>query len=694
MERFIILITLFAVTTTYSFSQSNDNDTTSLSLDSLYMELPEVLIKGERPIVKAKEGKLIYNLPQLMEGKPVDNAYEAIKELPGIVDMGSGLTLLGKKVNVVIDGKVSTMSEEQLINLLKTIPVSTIEKAEVMAAAPARYQVRGPMINLILNTYSATAPYLQGEVYTSWVKDYYAQYQERINLQFTASKFSADLLYGYHHGKQRSGINKEARHIVDGITYPIQNSEIAKGWGNTHTIRYGMNYSFDEKNVLSLVYNTEIHNGRRKGTTTGTEESFVRNVYDDQLHNLKLDYTSSFGLTAGSEFTFYQSPSTQDLHSLLNNEEINVYYEEKQRINRWRFYATQEHALKNNWAINYGANYTTTLDNSYQYYYDSQTGMFDPDKSMQARKQEHTFNVFAGFSTTFGEKLSLDASFAAERYKTTVWDEWAFYPTLNLSYYAAPEHIFQFSFSGDKQYPPFWSVNNAIAYTSAYTEIHGNPELKPNSEYQATLTYILKSKYMFSAFYNYEPDYSTQVPYQRPDRLVEVYKNLNFDYKKQLGLQASIPLKVKNILNSRFTVVGYYIREKDKDFWDIPFDRSDYSFILVMDNSLKLFTKPNITLNVSGFYQNGSIQGIYDLGRSGNLDASLMWSFLKDKARLTLKGADLFDTSSITPRIDFKGQYTVNRFIQQNRSLQISFSYRFGSYEEKQYEEVDRSRFK
>ncbi|NDW13909.1 hypothetical protein D0T50_13665, partial [Bacteroides sp. 214] len=25
------------------------------------------------------------------------------------------------------------------------------------------------------------------------------------------------------------------------------------------------------------------------------------------------------------------------------------------RINRWRFYATQEHALKNNWAINYGA---------------------------------------------------------------------------------------------------------------------------------------------------------------------------------------------------------------------------------------------------------------------------------------------------------------------------------------------------
>ena len=97
------------------------NDSAHLFLDSLYMQLPEVMVKGERPVVKAEKGKLVYDLPRLVSNLPVDNAYEAIKELPGIVDMGGGLMLAGTSVTVVINGKVSTMSTEQLNTLLKSI---------------------------------------------------------------------------------------------------------------------------------------------------------------------------------------------------------------------------------------------------------------------------------------------------------------------------------------------------------------------------------------------------------------------------------------------------------------------------------------------------------------------------------------------------------------------------------------------
>ncbi len=44
----------------------------------------------------------------------------------------------GQEVTVVINGKVTTLSAEQLDALLKSIPVSRIEKAEVMYSAPAR----------------------------------------------------------------------------------------------------------------------------------------------------------------------------------------------------------------------------------------------------------------------------------------------------------------------------------------------------------------------------------------------------------------------------------------------------------------------------------------------------------------------------------------------------------------------------
>ena len=73
-------------------------------MDSLYRSLPEVMVVGERPVVKALAGKLQYDLPRLIEGKPVDNIYDALKELPGVAEMNGGLTLGARGVTVVLDG--------------------------------------------------------------------------------------------------------------------------------------------------------------------------------------------------------------------------------------------------------------------------------------------------------------------------------------------------------------------------------------------------------------------------------------------------------------------------------------------------------------------------------------------------------------------------------------------------------------
>jgi hypothetical protein len=48
-------------------------------MDSLFQELPEVMIIGERPIVKAEQGKLVYDVPRLVGNLPVDNAYDVVK---------------------------------------------------------------------------------------------------------------------------------------------------------------------------------------------------------------------------------------------------------------------------------------------------------------------------------------------------------------------------------------------------------------------------------------------------------------------------------------------------------------------------------------------------------------------------------------------------------------------------------------
>lgn len=69
-------------------------------IDSLYRELPEVMITGERPVVKAEQGKLVYDVPRLVGSLPVDNAYDAVKNLPGVVSMNDALMLGGQPVTV------------------------------------------------------------------------------------------------------------------------------------------------------------------------------------------------------------------------------------------------------------------------------------------------------------------------------------------------------------------------------------------------------------------------------------------------------------------------------------------------------------------------------------------------------------------------------------------------------------------
>ncbi|WP_285819438.1 outer membrane beta-barrel family protein [Bacteroides acidifaciens] len=664
-------------------------------IDSIFKELPEVMITGERPIVKAEQGKLVYDLPRLLGNLPVDNAYDAVKNLPGVMDLGEGLMLGGQEVTVVINGKVITLSTGQLNALLKSIPVSRIEKAEVMYSAPARYQVRGAMINLVLASGTGHEPSLQGELYTAFNQNHFESLAERGSLLYSGRKFSADLLYSYSYDRDRRETDKEALHtLADGSTHQMDMYENTISRNNSHQIRLGMDYAFTDQHLLSLVYTTAFTDSKHNATVTGAQNSLTNSHADNQLHNTKLDYQTPFGLKAGVEFTYYRSPGSQLLYSTLGNETMNFLSRDNQRINQWRFYAGQEHTLGKDWGLNYGMAYTTALDHSFQRYYEPGTETLLPDNNMQSRRREQTLNFYAGLSKSFGQKFSADISLAAEQYHTDIWNEWSFYPVANLTYTPAAGHMLQLSLSSDKEYPEYWSVQNATSYMGAYSEIQGNPLLKPAANYETTLSYILKGKYVFSAYCSYTKNNEMQTLYQSPDRLVEIYKFLNFDFSEQAGIMMVVPFKIKNWLDSRLTAVGLRYHQKDSDFWDISFDRKLYTFVLTMNNTFTLSTKPDLKLTLTGFYQNKMIQGTFDLPRSGNLNTALRYTFAKGKAQLTLKCDDIFNTSTISTRIRFGNQNVKNHYMRTTREFGISFNYKFGGYKEKKREEIDTSRFK
>lgn len=241
-----------------AFAAQAQNDVNYTYMDSLFQQLPEVLVKGERPVVKAERGKLVYDLPRMVERLPVNNAYEAVKELPGIVEQDGNLTLGGRSITLVVNGKVSTLDKDDLKSVLQNTPVSRLEKAEIMYAAPARYRIRGAMVNVVLKSNIGQKPSWSGEVAAMYEQSRREDIAGRGNLLYTSRRFSADVMYSYGFKHTTFGLDKQSWHTMAGDVHELDLKTEAKGYGGRHNLRLGADYDFGKKNLLSVWFT--IHN--------------------------------------------------------------------------------------------------------------------------------------------------------------------------------------------------------------------------------------------------------------------------------------------------------------------------------------------------------------------------------------------------------------------------------------------------
>lgn len=676
----------------FTFTVQAQDDVNYTYMDSLFQQLPEVLVKGERPVVKAERGKLIYDLPRMVERLPVNNAYEAVKELPGIVEQDGNLTLGGRGITVVINGKVSTLDKEDLRTVLENTPVSRLEKAEIMYAAPARYRIRGAMVNVILKSNIGQKPALSGEVVAMYEQSRREDIAGRGNLLYISRRFSADVMYSYGFKHTTFGLDKQSWHTMAGEVHELDLKTEAKGYGGRHNLRLGADYDFGKKNLLSVVYNTQYRYGQDCTKMRGTAHSDKTDDGSRQLHNVTADYQSSFGLSAGMDFLFFSSPSQTFLQKDMQSVRQTLNYDSNQRINRWLFYANQLHSLQGGTEINYGVKYTTTHDNSYQFYRDGETGALISDNSEKLLRKEYTLNMYTGASHSFGKKFSAEVSLAAELYHAEGRHSWMLYPTVNTTYTPADGHTLQMSFTSNRKYPAYWQLQPIIQYVDSYTEAHGNPDLKPSSNYSLDLNYLYKNKYMIGVNYNYAPDYFVQLPYQLPDRLAEMNQFVNYDFQKRWTIQTMASYKVSTWWNGRIFAFGLFSHDKNSHFHDIAFDRHKFSVILNTTNTFILSKKPNIIGTLAGFYQSRAIQGVYNLSPICNISTSLQWTSPDGKTKVILKGNDILNTSNMTTRLAWGQQRNRTEMNWDNRSFTFSFLYKFGGYKEKKRTDVDTKR--
>lgn len=669
--------------------------TDSLTMETMLHNLPEVMVKGSRPIVKAERGMLSYNMPLLLKQLPADNAYEALTRIPGVSDATGSISFSGNEVTLIINGQATTLTQEQLTERLKAMPAAQLAKAEVMLSAPARYHVRGMAINIVTKDYAGTNQ-LSGQIIGGLVQTKYAKGFGDLYLSMQRGKFGLDAQYKLVNGNSYGESSRIANHPLGNNRIHYNDETGQKSFGITHDYRLGMNYTFSKNNRLDVAYTGQWDKTNSNSCTTGSSISGMHRDSHEYLHNVDVNYALPFGLTLSGSYTYYCTPQQQALDGTMHTDESmpeterNLTSGSEQTINKWMFTADQTHSLANCWGLSYGVKGQFTSNKSYQTTIDKD-GSVLPDGTSSVDLNERIWNIYAGFSKQINKAISLEASVAAEQYHSPIWDKWRVYPTLNALWNVNDNHLLNLSFSSNSEFPSYWSTMSNVFYSSTYTEIHGNPDLKPFSYYNVNLMWQIKRRYTLMAFASLKPDYFVQLPYQTTDRMAVIMKETNFDYSNSFGLQASVIFNAGKWLNGNVFAVGTYKHDKSSNFFDLPFNRKKLSVILGGTASVKLCNSQDLRLILNPFYQTKAIQGVYDISPIFRMNAKLQWSSHDGKWGLRLNGNNIFnnpyDTRSVQGNQDYRMKINYNW-----ASVTFAVVYKFGDYKKKNVKAVDTSR--
>ena len=693
MANKIFLLGLFLLSVANVKAQTL-TQTDSLTMETMLHNLPEVMVKGSRPIVKAERGMLSYNMPLLLKQLPADNAYEALTRIPGVSDATGSISFSGNEVTLIINGQATTLTQEQLTERLKAMPAAQLAKAEVMLSAPARYHVRGMAINIVTKDYAGTNQ-LSGQIIGGMRQNKYANEFGNLYLSLQRGKFGLDAQYKYVNGNSYGESSRIANHPLGNNRIHYNDETGQKSFGITHDYRLGMNYTFSKNNRLDVAYTGQWDKTNSNSRTTGSSISGMHRDSHEYLHNVDVNYALPFGLTLSGSYTYYRTPQQQALDGTITTEnknetERNLTSGSEQTINKWMFTADQTHSLAHGWGLSYGVKGQFTSNKSYQTTIDKD-GSVLPDGTSSVDLNERIWNIYAGFSKQINKAISLEASVAAEQYHSPIWDKWRVYPTLNALWNVNDNHLLNLSFSSNSEFPSYWSTMSNVFYSSTYTEIHGNPDLKPFSYYNVNLMWQIKRRYTLMAFASLKPDYSVQLPYQTTDRMAVIMKETNFDYSNSFGLQASAIFSAGKWLNGNVFAVGTYKHDKSSHFFDLPFNRKKLSVRLGGMASVKLCSTQDLRLILNPFIQSKAIQGVYDISPIFRMNAKLQWSSHDGRWGLRINGNNIFnnkyDTRSVQGNQDYRMKINYSW-----ASVTFAVIYKFGGYKEKNVKAVDTSR--
>ena len=247
MIKKLILITVMLLISNISYAQSD-----SIKIDSIIktIELKGVTVTAKKKLFERKIDRLVFNVENNISATGLD-AYELLKITPNLRVNNDVITIPGKnKLAIMINDRLVQLSNEELINYLKTISSNDIKKIEVITTPPSKYDAEGNsgLINIVLK--KITTDNWKSTLRSSFGVATYTSYNNGVNFSFKKNKILLQSDINYNNGSWLK-TNTNTYSYIDRKW--IDNSETKENYNNLSS-RLNFEYNLSKKITTGVQY--------------------------------------------------------------------------------------------------------------------------------------------------------------------------------------------------------------------------------------------------------------------------------------------------------------------------------------------------------------------------------------------------------------------------------------------------------
>jgi hypothetical protein len=698
-------------------AEKKEFDLGVLNLAFADRQLNQVTVTVKKPMFEQKIDRTVINVRNSITNAG-GTALEVLEKSPGVTVSreNSSIALNGKNgVGVMLNGKISYMPADALVQLLSGINAGNIEKIELITTPPSKYDAggNGGYINIVLinNPFEG----LNGSYFLT------AGFGDRplgaggFNFNFRTPKlnFYGDYSFNYEHTLQPTTALSQYLRTGDLISNSSFSDRDAVR--TIQNARIGIDYQINSSSILGVLVSGYISRwtmlakneatvsvNNKPDTTIISVDDPEINLWQNLSGNLNFQHTFKQGkvLYLDANYLYYKdnNPNTYSTDYYNSSKDFLFHQDVTGKkitpIHISVLSADYTTPLGKKITLESGAKLSMSdfiNDVSVNYL---TGGVYVPDSGLSAKYllKENIGAAYTSFTLNLNSSTSMTAGLRYEYTFSELGTEkmprmvsrkyGEFFPTFYISKRLNAASQLNFSYSRRITRPAFNDLAPFTIYFDPKTYYSGNPALVPAIANAFQVSYSIKS-YNFTFAYTHEINTIDNFYFQT--RTIDTIHNVvylssrNFKYKQYLTASFSLPFILSKWWSMQNNLIGNW-NQINTAYEDLPVRLENFDFSI---NTIQRFNLPgDFVLELAAIYTSPTYVGTAKRESFYQIGGGLQKKFLKGKDVLRFAANDVFNSGSNYQFIEYLpfSNATVSRnFNFRLVSYKLTYTHSFGN---------------